>query len=511
VPSNPEKTLPEAIQYRLDVVFAAAAMTILAGLITPIPLRALDIAWICSVCLAAAVILICKVAKSCHDLQGFGPLLGVLSLLRIALIAMTVRKILQQQTAGVVVDILGRAFLQTGIITAGILGILLVLICGWIVFLAASQIRHSVQTYSNEVLPIKRVGLQADLSLHIISREQARTVLEKIRAEMRFFGSMGAISVLMRCETLAGIVMIVVALGIKAATDTMAAGFNPELMETLVIQTAGLAVIAAIPAVGSGWSCVWLLGKTNLCLNATPPAEAETGKNIIQGEITSTLSGDAELLNPNFVQKSQEAESRKEKIVDFEPEKQKEPAVPHPIGSFDISSPETYYRQLTDMAAKLTLTPGQAILLTCLPDISLGVQPAVNTAISLAGQGIRTLLIDAEPLRSAAAKVFDLNRAATMTSPHKTVIENLYIFTAGNEETQSARRTISAIEELHEKFGKIIIYAPGMAKLFAEKYGTRLHLVLCVKPKQNSSKIDIPEPLTHCASLTIIPLPGQTN
>lgn len=507
MPTNPQKDLPEAIRYRLDVVFAAAAITILAGLITPIPLRALDIAWICSVCLAAAVIVVCKVAKSCHDLQGFGALLGVLSLLRIALIAMTVRKILQQQTAGVVVDILGRAFLQTGIITAGILGILLVLICGWIVFLAASQIRRSVQTYSNEVLPIKRVGLQADLSLHTISREQARTVLEKIRAEMRFFGSMGAISVLMRCETLAGMVMIVVALGIKATTDTMSAGFNSELMETLATQTAGLAVIAAIPAVGSGWSCVWLLGKTNLCLNASPPAEAETGKNIIQGEITSTLSGDAELLNPDFVQKSQEAEHRKEKIVNFEPEKAKEPATPHPIQPLDVGSSETYYRQLTDLTAKLTLAPSQAILLTCLPDISLGVQPAVNTAISLAGQGIRTLLIDAEPLRSAAAKVFDLNRAATMTSPLKTMIENLYVFTAGNEETQTVRRTLSAIEQLHQKFGRIVIYAPGMAKLFAEKYGTHLHLILFVKPEKNSSSADIPEPLTHCASLTVVPAP----
>jgi hypothetical protein len=503
---QPETTLPEVIRYRLDVVFAAAAMTILAGLIAPVPLRGLDIAWICSVCLAAAVILVCVVAKSCHDLQGFGALLGVLSLLRIGLIAMTVRKILQEQTAGVVVDILGKAFSHTGVITAGILGVLLVVICGWMVFLAAYQIRRSVRSYSDEVLPIKRVGLQADLSLHTISREQARTTLEKIRAEMRFFGSMGAISVLMRCETLAGMVMIIVALGIKATTDMMAAGFNPELMENLATQTAGLAVIAAIPAVGSGWSCVWLLGKSNLCLNSIPQTETEQGNDIIRGEITSSLSGDAELLNPDFVQKSQEVENRKEKIVDFEPEKEKEPIVQHPIQPLDCSSPEAYYRQLARIAAELPLAPGQAILLSCLPEVSLGVQAAVNTAISLAGRGMRTLLIDAEPQRSAVAKVFDLNRAATMISPHKTLIENLYVFTAGDTDTQSVRRTISATEQLHQKFGKIVVYGPGMAKLFVEKWGTRLHLILFVRPEQNNGNANIPEALTHCASLTVIPI-----
>jgi hypothetical protein len=392
------------------------------------------------------------------------------------------------------------------VITAGILGALLVLICVWIVFLAAGQIRRSVRNYSDEVLPIKRVGLQADLSLHTISHEQARAVLEKIRAEMRFFGSMGAIAVLMRCEAIAGAVMIVVALGIKATTDIAAAGYNAEMMETLAAQTAGLAVIAAIPAVASGWSCGGLLSKKNLCLNATPSEETDTGKNTPLGEIASNTSGTAELLNPDFVQKAQELSQRTEKIVDFEPEKEEEPTVEYSLSPLDYNRPEIYYQQLAKVAAELEAAPGEAILLSCLSESSLGVQAAINTAVSLAGKGIRTLLIDAEPLRSAAAKVFDLNRATTLTTPQKTCIENLSVFTAGDTDIYAVQRTGSAIEHLYPKFDKIIIYGPGMATLFAEKAGSRLHTILFVQPEPNRNNADIPKPITQYRSLTIVPL-----
>lgn len=499
-----ETTLPEIIRFRLDVVFATAAMTVLAGLMVPMPLRALDIAWVCSVCLTAAVILICTVAKSCHDLQGFGGLLGIVSLLRLGLIAITVRKILQQQTAGVVVEILGNTVLQTGVITAAILGTLLVFIGGWVVFLAARQIRRSVRVYSDEVLPIKRAGLQADISLQTISREQARTVLEKIRSEMRFFGAIGSISVLMRCEAIAAMVMIVVALGIKAMTDFMAAGYNPELMQSLAAQTAGLAMIAVLPAIASGFSCVALLGKDSLCLQSTPAETADNGKIITLTGTTAESADQVELLNPDFAQKAQDLQRSKEQIVDFEPPKPKEPTVRRPMTAMSPETPDVYYRQLTDLAMDIKVASGQAILLSSLKEVALGVQTAVNTAIGLAGKGHKTLLIDAEPQRSAIAKVFDLNRAATMTSPHKTIIDNLYVFTAGDTESTAAKRTLAAIEQLHTKYEKILIYAPAMAALFADKTPNRMHLLLFVKPQPNQPSAEIPEILTHCASTRII-------
>jgi flagellar biosynthesis component FlhA len=123
-----ESTLPESLRYRLDVVFAAAALTVLAGLLIPIPVRLLDMAWIGGICLAAAVVVISAAAKSCHDLQGFGFLAGALVLLRISLTAMTIRKILVEHTASTVIDILGKSVHGIGIIGAAMIALLLAIV-----------------------------------------------------------------------------------------------------------------------------------------------------------------------------------------------------------------------------------------------------------------------------------------------------------------------------------------------------------------------------------------------
>jgi flagellar biosynthesis component FlhA len=316
-----EPTLPESLQYRLDVVFAAAAITVLAGLLIPISVQILDIAWIVSACLAAAVVVICAVAKSCHDLQGFGFLVGALALLRISLTAMTVRKILVEHIASTVIDILGKSVAGVGAIGAATLALLLAIVGFGSILPAANWIRRAAQHYADEILPVKRAALQAELSLKKIPRQQAREILEKIRAEMRFFGSMGAVAVLIRCEAAAGLAMIVVSLTLKILTDTMAGGYNAELMNILASNAAGLVIVAVVPSVTANWSCAVLSRKDSLCLKTTETS-AEAGEKSQKIQLIGSTPENPkqiELLNPDFADKSRSVEQAGEKIAEFEP------------------------------------------------------------------------------------------------------------------------------------------------------------------------------------------------
>lgn len=485
-----ESNLPEAIHYRLDAVFAAAALTVLAGLLIPTPILVLDIVWACSVVFATAVIAVCLIAINCQDLGEFGFLVGALNLLRIGLIAMTVRKILLEQTAGTVVGFIGKVVLGTGVITAAILAVLVVIVSFWVILISARHMRHSVSRYSEEILPVKRAGLQADLSLNVISREQAKSVLEKIKIEMQFFGSMGSIAVLMQCEAAAAVVMIPLALGIKVFSDTLAGGYNAELLETVASQAAGLAIISMLPAVASAWSCAGLLRKEALCLKKDHTDGDEKGHKItLPG--TQVQPEQTELLNPDFMDQARIAPPLRENIVDFEP--QSPPVViktiDYPVRHLTWTQAQDYYRQLTDLAAEFVLQPQQAILLSSLSGTGLGVQAAVNTAIGLAGKGFKVLLIDAQPQRRAAAKAFDLEEAKTVIGPQPTCIDRISVFTAGDMEIQAVRRIETALLELGGQFDKILIYGPQMIEIMAEKIGSRLHTLILGDFKEKTAAV----------------------
>lgn len=501
-----ESVLSEAIHYRLDAVFAAAALTVLAGLLIPMPLLMMDIVWVFSVFLTAAVVAVCLAAVNCQELGGFGFLVGAMNLLRICLVAMTIRKILLEQTAGMVIGLIGKVVLGTGVITAAILAVLIVLLSFWMILSSARQIRHSVRRYSQEILPVKRAGLQADLSLNVISREQAKSVLDKIKTEMRFFGSMGSIAVLMQCEAASAVVMILLALGIKIFSDTLAGGYNAELLETVASQAAGLALIAMLPAVASAWSCAGLLRKEALCLKKDQTEQEPNGNNIaLPG--ADAQAEQTELLNPDFMQQARNAPPLRENIVDFEPA-----APPVVIKTIDCpvhrltwTDSRDYYRQLTNLAAELKLEPQQAILLSSLSGTSLGVQAAVNTAIGLAGKEFRVLLIDAQPKRRAAAKAFDLEETKTVISPQPTCIEKISVFTAGDVESQAVRRIETALEELAGHYDKILIYGPQMIEIMAEKIGARLHTLIL--GDFTGTTAALPEYTASLASITAVPAP----
>jgi len=501
-----DSNLQEAIHYRLDAVFAAAALTVLAGLLIPMPLLMLDIVWVFSVFLAAAVVAVCLAAANCQELGGFGFLVGAMNLLRICLIAMTVRKILLEQTAGMVIGLIGRVVLGTGVITAAILAVLMVLLSFWMILLFARQIRRSVHRYSQEILPVKRAGLQADLSLNVISRQQAKSVLDKIKTEMRFFGSMGSISVLMQCEAAAAVVMTLLALGIKVFSDALAGGYNVQLLETVASQAAGLAIISLLPAVSSAWSCAGLLQKEALCLKKDQ-TEQDTHGHTIALPGTDKQTEQTELLNPDFMEQARKAPPLRENIVDFEPAAPAEvlKTIDCPVRRLTWTDSRDYYRQLTDLAAALKPQPQQAILLTSLPGTSLGVQAAVNTAIGLAEKNFRVLLIDAQPKRRAAARAFDLNEAKTVISPQPTCIANISVFTAGDMEIQAACRIETALQELAGQYDIFLIYGPHMIEIMADQIGARLHTLLL--GDFSGTTVAIPENAAKLASVTAISIP----
>jgi hypothetical protein len=503
-----ESTLPESIRYRLDIVFAAAALTVLAGLLIPVPIKLLDMAWIGCICLAAAVVVISLIAKSCHDLQGFGFLAGALVLLRICLTAMTVRKILVEHTSSAVIDILGKSVQGMGAIGAAIIALLLAIVGFGSLFPAAGWIRRAVANYATQILPVKRASLQAELSLKGIPHQQGRQILEKIRTEMRFYGSMGAVAVLMRCEAVAGLVMIVVALTIKIATDAIAAGYNRELMDTLAADAAGLVIIAVIPSAAAGWACAFLTRKDSLCLKVVDsPAEEKSQKIKLAGR-PGDSGQEVELLNPDFVTKARAIEQAEEKIAEFETEKKPDPNLKeYPVTPLRCDSLEQYYQKLTGHLQAVKSEKGQAVLLTCPVDTSLGINIAVNAAIGLVGAGLKVLLIDIEPRRCAAAKAFDLDAPKTLTGPHKTCIDNLHIFTAGNTESQAIGRAVLAMDKLQEQYDRILIYGPQRLGILAGKTASRFHAVIFAKSTKGSDVIALTPETDNYASVVVLPGP----
>jgi len=120
---------------------------------------------------------------------------------------------------------------------------------------------------------------------------------------MRFFGSMGAVAILMRCRGGGGTGDDRVLSDPQGADGCNGGRYNAEFLNVLASNAAGLVIVAVIPSIAANWSCAALSRKDSLYLkSAFSAVEEENNSRKIQ--LIRSATGDTkqiELLNPDFM------------------------------------------------------------------------------------------------------------------------------------------------------------------------------------------------------------------
>ncbi|MCE5187548.1 MAG: FHIPEP family type III secretion protein [Planctomycetaceae bacterium] len=483
---------------RPEAIFIAASLVLLVIFLIPLPPAALSILWVLTFCLAGAAAVICLAAGSSADLAGFVPLVSVLTLLRLAALAGSAKKIIQHESPDPLLQAAGMWLSGSWPFAAALICLLLAAIISLAVFASCQRISMASRNYIKRILPLKHVGIETDLGLGVIDADQAKSLNLRVASEHRLLAGMQAAGLLMRAEMAICVVILLACVILPFGLTVPADGLRSASLSTVLPLVVSLSVFTLVPMAAVACLCGWMMTRDSLILRVEAQSQPPAKKIAIV-----TRQQDApeqvELLNPDFANHGQT------QFVDFEPDLQtsesvvttenqsvmpsafaKElqslqqaasaplpPVAPPrensgaaPMEEFLCADVEEYYEKIS----RMILESGEkAVLLAAAKVNYLPVTVAVNIAIRLIQKQKEVLLVDSDTDRNALAKVFDLDPQTIIKKAQRTCFESLWV---GNLEAEKLHKLLARPRAM-ERFDVILVYAPdyGQVELGAARVG----------------------------------------
>ncbi len=462
--TKPAPSLLRVFFSRGDFVFATAAIAMLSGFLLPLSAKALDILWVFNLCLAVMIVVIAFSAKNSSELSSFPLLLVSVIVLQIVSSVASVRMIFLEGQAGTIINAIGKSvYAGSQLWMLMILAIAAVVVLV-IIFTAARKIAKAAAKFLIEIMPVKLIGVDSDLNAATITKTEAENLREKIAKEKHFYLNMTGAAKLLYCNgAIAGLVVLSFIAG-QGLVSFLNRSSETVVIDTYTLLGAGASVLVIVTAITVALTTAHLLGKSTLSISATQEQNEKRASKKVQ--IVSEQTGDeetVELLNPDFAEVSSDAakvvaksEKRpdKESIVSFEPVA--EPAKPAQAPVMDkFDDIDDYYNKIAERVCKLE-TEQMPVLFVADGIDELPVTVAVNVGIKTTQKGLRTLLIDADGKRNAIARVFEIEPGATAKNSIETCIENLFVWTTGEN------CDCSLLKEMVRIYDRVIIYAPNL-------------------------------------------------
>ncbi len=480
-----DESSAQAVLARSEFIFTTAAVTLLAGLLVPVPVRLLDVLWVLSVCLAGAVVLISFMAKESGELSSFPLLLLTGSWLRIALAAASARLIFLRGAGGAVIEGIGQILGTVNQIWAFIITPVAAIVAGLLVYSATRRIVSVSLSFAFDTMPLKKISIDTELNAGIIDKDKAAVLKARIASEAQFYLNMAGVTKLLRCDVgIAALVVIVLVAGQIAITAIGRMSTSSDIFtQTYMSLGTGVGILALVPAVLTAAASAKLLDKSSLSLGqgAVQKEQSRTIKIVSQ---ETGRSEEVELLNPDFVKANRMGRQAahptdfarvgqqqsgviktgpcEENIASFEPAGTVEAQIAQNLRVTEkFNSIEDYY---DDLAHRIENLPSEhkTILFAAESTEELPVTVAVNVAIMISNKDKRCLLIDSDTERNAIAKVFELESSQIRSTAVETCIKNLSVLSDPGIVGDDVGPAREKIQTILNDYDRVIIYAPNM-------------------------------------------------
>jgi flagellar biosynthesis protein FlhA len=188
-------------------------LIMLAMIMVPLPLFALDTLFTFNIALSVAILLTVIYVARPLDFGVFPTILLVVTLLRLALNIASTRVVLlngHQGTgaAGNVIEAFGDFVVGGNYAVGLVIFSILVIINFVVVTKGAGRVSEVTARFTLDAMPGKQMAIDADLNAGIIDQETARTRRQEIREEADFYGAMDGASKFVRGDAIAGILIL---------------------------------------------------------------------------------------------------------------------------------------------------------------------------------------------------------------------------------------------------------------------------------------------------------------
>jgi Mrp family chromosome partitioning ATPase len=471
---------PGLASARNELLLTAGVLAVLAGLVVPLPARALDILLVSTMALVTTSSTIALCAKTLAELAGFPMLLVSTLLMRVALTAALSRASLLKGETGTIITGLGNLLGKTSTnFTLAICTVAAVLVCIFVCRFGKS-IRQISRTFTEQIIPARTLSIETDLNTGVIDPRQADHLAQKVYSYLRFFGAAYAVggffvfdAVISLLTGLLNTAAGLASVALKNSTATTSVQNPAGLAAAVVLTTclpAFLLVVSARTLLKGQFSLVDhpdSFGPSQSSPQITTPARAKTTFREVFNRCAPSTGQAENTPGPEYTATGQGRVASSTKIAANASQNSHQDN-----RGKKACRREEFYDNIISRIERINPETARSILLAAACPENLGVTTAVNVAMHFARRGQKCLLVDSDIARNAIARAFDIDSKQALRAPVKTCIENLYVWPAENFVRHSPTSLPEKFSQLENKFARLIIYAPNLASERHRKLAT---------------------------------------
>ena len=223
--------------------------------VVPVPPAVLDVLLSANVTLAVLVLLTTLAIRAPQDFSAFPTILLTTTLTRLVLNVATTRLILTRggeyglDAAGDVVRAFGAFVAGDQVVVGVVLFFILVVIQFVVITRGATRISEVAARFMLDGLPGRQMAIDADLHAGLIDQHEAHRRREAVYRQADFFGAMDGAGKFVRGDAVAGVVILVVNVGVGLVLGVAKYGMSVgDAVDVFTKLTIGDGLVSQVPA-----------------------------------------------------------------------------------------------------------------------------------------------------------------------------------------------------------------------------------------------------------------------
>ena len=437
-----------------SLVLTAAAAAIF-GLILPLSGITFDVLLIFCLSLTAAIVLIAIAAKNTSETAGFPQLVVMTTAFQVCLSIAAVKLMMSDGEPGYIVNRLG------GLVTSGgyikIASISLSVAVPLMTFISMRKKEQTLKRTSIELIeyvsPMREIGIKGMEETAYISGDYARQLHDMVDKEKWFhFKTSRSAAFVLYCSEFELLVILIAVMMVLAG----------RIASPIAFTASGMLYLSALVTM---LSCGKLAKKNvpmeidaDVCGGIRTPEPVE----VVREEII-----DEDHIEDNIIEHKHVIEeiTSKDRVIEsgFVSD--------HRIWTWKVNTPNKALESViecVDNGDKFFLMASDSIK-------DMPVTAAVNTAMKIAKNVGKCLLVDFDFVHRSISKIFGASACPSGRISEQTGIGNLHVWSAADSSTNNVSEFKDAMAYISERYEAVLIYAPAIKGL-----ATKQQIATCV-------------------------------
>ena len=246
-----------------DIVLVFGVVAIVALMILPLPMAAIDTLVAVNILIGIGLLLIAIYIPTPVAFSSFPSVLMLTTLFRLALSIAITRSILLHADAGHIIDTFGRIVVSGNLVVGLVIFLIITVVQFIVVAKGAERVAEVAARFSLDAMPGKQLSIDSDLRSGILDKDEAKRRRRLLEIESQLHGSLDGAMKFVKGDAIAGIVIIVINLLGGLAVGMLQRDLTlGDAIHTYSILTIGDGLVAQIPALLASMSAGLIVTRT---------------------------------------------------------------------------------------------------------------------------------------------------------------------------------------------------------------------------------------------------------